>query len=200
MKTKEFSHLILRSYNLTRFEKIFFISVISIEFCLIIFLVLQWRECKRNVNIKQFPPMDQQITILSSFQGTNKTGEKEWIHFTSYSPKFYILGVVSSTCPSCESFIEKWNQFFSHGPIGNDIYSVLLTEESFESFKNDSIKNGLIVSRDDIMQFGFNFPSLFVVNGRGAILFNSTGYADGLFEEVSEIIFKNKYRKSTDIQ
>ncbi len=171
-------------------------TIVVIQFGLIIFLSSQWHKCKNVKNDFHQPEITSQLTILSTFSGIKISGEIEWFHFTSYSPKYYFFGVVSSGCKTCEIFLEEWNHFFKNENIENDIISCLLTDESLDRQKFPITTDCLKLSRDDIIQFGFDRPSFFAVNGKGEILFRYSGYMSGIFEEALQIIYNNKYKKS----
>jgi len=135
-------------------------------------------------------------SILSTFEGKTSENKKEWVHFTPYSMKFYLFGIVSQSCQNCNVFIENWNTFFKNNQTEAEIEPILITEEPLKDFKYEFITHCLEISMDDIIQFGYDRPSLFVTNGRGLILFSHAGYTNGLFEEAIRVIHQNKNKKS----
>jgi len=181
---------------LNRFEKIFFLSIILIEFGLVLILNHQLNQCKKRSYIDRPIETVDRFKILSTFEGKTSENKKEWVHFTPYSMKFYLFGIVSQSCHNCNVFIENWNTFFKNNQTEAEIEPILITEEPLKDFKYEFITHCLEISMDDIIQFGYDRPSLFVTNGRGLILFSHAGYTNGLFEEAIRVIHQNKNKKS----
>jgi len=184
---------------LTRFEKIFFSSIILIKFGVILFLNIQLNHCKHGNYTSQFPVSAGNKFVLSTFIGETANGKEEWIQFTAYSPKLYLFATISRNCQSCEIFLGKWNRFFKNNRTEMNIHPILLTDESIKNFNTAFVTEVLKISRDDMVQFGFDMPSIFAVNGKGEILFMQPGYSEGVSEVALKEILKNKNKKSREI-
>jgi hypothetical protein len=184
---------------MTRFEKIFFFSIITIEFILLLILNSQLNKCRQNQDFEQVLISENQRAVLSSFFGESITGEKELIHFTSYSTNFFIFVSYSNNCGGCDLFLKKMQNYFLKKVIDKDIRLILVTSDDSKSAGLTGNFEHLKVLHEDSIQFGLETPSIFAVNGKGEILFKQIGYSDGVFDTALETINKSKYKKSRSI-
>lgn len=169
--------------RVTKFERFFYLLIIIVLFSLILYK-------KNNVPMNK---SNSQAYQLFSFIGFNHEGEKKIIQFTAYSSQYFIFCIISTECHHCREFFTKFNKFFEENKIIGNTQLVFLTESS-ENFNSNTSFPVLKISRDDIIQFGFNTPTIFAVNGQGKVLFNHSGYYAGLFRDALETITIDKNR------
>jgi hypothetical protein len=189
---------------MNKFERIFYFIIILAEFVLILLFYTRLNDCwkKQSIILKDIPRQTQR---LYSFPGKTATGEQQWVHFSAYSPHYYILVTVSPQCPHCNLMIEHLDTFFTDKTIADDIKVILATSDEWPKMDMKVCEHPdircLKIAYDDWVQLGIDTPSIFVTNGKGDILYNQKGYSPGLLDAILEKIaeHKNKSRKSKSI-
>lgn len=134
---------------------------------------------------------------LFSFNGKERTGEKNLVHFTAYSRKMYVFLVLSSNCRHCEMYIDNVHELETKLAEMKNVEAILLLNEEDERIvRNAPSFRTLHVADEDLFQFGTETPSLLVVNGKGEILFKQIGYSQDLFKHSLKVIKQNTEKRS----
>jgi hypothetical protein len=136
---------------------------------------------------REIPGNNGRVRRLFSFFAHDAAGNRQFIHFTAYSPDVYVFLVVSPQCGHCRRFVNEAMTFFQ-GTVRPGRHVVLITENLSKIPEPWRFTTCLQVGRGDLLQFGDATPALVAVNGRGDIVFRGAGYYNGIFEDLSKKI------------
>lgn len=182
---------------MSKYERVFYFSAVVLEFALILFLGIKLIDIKGSKLYDNIP-----CNRLHSFFYKSLEGEESVVLFTGYSDKYYIFVTSATECGHCAEFIEKMGAFYNElKPDTVKIFPYVITTGSAgEMSTGDATLKVLKLSWKDSIQFGFETPVLFVVNGAGDVLYMHKGYFEGIFEKAVSIIEKSRYKKSESVQ
>lgn len=145
---------------MSKFERVFYVVVILAMFALVILFQLRLKETRQQAEMNVQDP-SQQGQRLFSFQGESPTGEKAFVHFTAYSPNYYIILNTSANCPHCLSMLQDLQTFKPQNKLPENVSIYLITTDEFPELlpPPDSPVKALKISFDDWYQFGMEPPS-----------------------------------------
>jgi len=181
---------------MSKTERIVYFLIITAEFIIILFLYSKSAGTKSQNRFKDIGAVSQQVY---SFYGCNANDENVLVHFTAYSDLSYIFVTFSSHCSHCNDFLDKFKEFFLNKEIDKTTQVIFLISYSEEALKVDKNSQCLKISHDDFVQFGFDTPAIYAVNGKGDILYRHGGYEKGIFKKVLESIYRDKRKNSKSI-
>lgn len=163
---------------MSRLERILYFIVILAMFALVILFRFRLKEIRQQgeSGLQKSAPHSQR---LFSFEGESPAGEKNFVHFTAYSPNYYIILNTSAGCPHCLSMLQDLQTYHPGNTLPENVFIFLITSDDFPDPlpPNDSPIKVLKVSYDDWIQFGIETPSGRVANGKGDIIARWEGYS-----------------------
>lgn len=182
---------------MSKFERVFYVFVILAMFALVILFQLRLRETRKQekMNVQHSAIQEQR---LFSFGGESPTGEKDLVHFTAYSPNYYIILNTSTDCSHCLSMLQDLKAFNPENKLLENICIYLITTDEFPEQlpPGDSQIKTLKLSFDDWYQFGMETPSGIIANGKGDVIAHWKGYSptvlDRALQKIQQCVGANR--------
>lgn len=186
---------------MSKFERIFYVVVILAMLALVILFYLRSMDTRQLEN-KNARNSSLQGQRLFSFKGESPTGEKTFIHFTAYSPKYYIILSSSAECPHCLSMIQDMQSFNPGHKLLENVFIYLITTDEFPDPLPPKISQikALKVSFNDWYQFGMETPSGKILNGKGDVIAHWNGYTPEVLDNALQAIQNHKNTNTKSIQ
>ena len=180
-----------------KWERLFYLVAIVIEFSIILILSLLLKNIReRELNYPHNHYLSSQMQLMS-FWAIDLSGEKQLIHFTEYSTDYYLITFISNDCHNCIDFQKKFYEYIKKKHMDKNLRILMLSTDHLDFVQNNDYH--LKISFEDSIQFGTETPALFVVNGKGNVLFMNTGYYESLFNDAFSAFEEAKIHKSKSI-
>jgi thioredoxin-related protein len=185
---------------MSKFERVFYVVVILAMFALVILFHIRLRESSHRLDVEKQLPQDQPPHIFS-FEGELPDGDKTFVHFTAYSPKYYIFMNSSDDCPHCQSMLQELQTFRPEETLPENIFIYLIAEEFPGPLPPKESQAGTLkVSFEDLYQFGSETPSVSVVDGRGNIIARWKGFSIKILKQAILTIRAERNASSKSLQ
>jgi len=186
-----------------KFERVFYVVVILGMFALVILFQARLRETRSKIMEEDSHLSQQQMQHIFSFEAESPEGKKSLVHFTAYSPNYYIFLNTSTNCPHCRAMLQDLQTFKPEKELPENMFVYLVSEEFPEPLPpvNSPVKS-LKISFDDRFQLGGETPSGIVVNGKGEIIAHWKGYSRDMLEQGIQAVrdYNNSNTKSIRIK
>jgi len=185
---------------MSKFERIFYVVVILAMFALVILFQLRLRETRSKMTVNA-QSQQNQVHQIFSFKGESSEGEKSFVHFTAYSPNYYIFLNTSTDCSHCLSMLQELQDFKPEGNLPENLYIYLIAEELPAPLPpKGSPTRTLKVSFEDLFQFGSVTPSVTAVDGRGNVINQWKGFSREILKQAIQAIREDSNANSRSIQ
>jgi len=159
-------------------KEILYISIIVIQFMIIIFYFIQLKKTtdgmKQMAKIISNKYSKQNLKQFKSITGINNQNNKEEIiSFSSKAnSKYFIFIIISSDCSYCKNFIEKFNNYIINHEINKKIKIIYFSNREYKNkHLIDGFKFLILKDKQTLIELGAIVPTMYVVNGTGKVLF-----------------------------
>ncbi len=176
-------------------ERVFYFALLILQFAAVLYILNLNRELAAQINI---PGADKVIRSRPVFCSFNTVGDKMF-HFTKYSGTWHLMAAVSPSCNKCEPFLKQLNQDVMENRLNENFEISALTSGDIDKYKKFEHISFYKLSQEDIYQFGDSVPVLFLVNGKGEILYKCSVFQENYLGRILEIYNKLKSGRSTKI-
>ncbi len=181
-------------------ERLFYITLLLIQ----AFFVIHIYRKANNVIFREINFKSTGKPFVYSFKG-KLDGQEIEVLFTAYNPNWYLFLIVSPECPHCKNLLNFFQENFSNFPFSKADSLQIFVLSSREIKKEKNSLPLILIKEKDIAQFGYKFPSIYLVNGKGEILFKTSGFADNerfkqaLIESIWTAYKKDKFKKAEKV-
>lgn len=177
-------------------ERAFYFVLLILQFVAVLYILnLNNKLIAENNAKRSFKDIRRSGTHFYSFRSV----DGNMFQFTAYSGDWYLIATVSENCNKCLPFLKRFEADITDNRLMDNFKILGLTAGStdkFTGFKNIEFHS---LSAQDIYQFGETLPVLYLVNGRGDILYKGSVFQENYIGTVLDIYNRNSARKSTRI-